>query len=171
MIVSAIVATAHNNVIGLDNQIPFYLPADLAYFKRTTLNHHVIMGRKSFLSIGRPLPKRTNIVISRNPFFSASGVIVVPTIEEALGVAYDNLEPEAFILGGGEIYRESADLWDRIYKTEVDLTVEGDTFFPETDPAVWQEIWREAHLPDEKNRWAYTFRLLERIHEEDEDAY
>ncbi|MEZ4966868.1 MAG: type 3 dihydrofolate reductase [Saprospiraceae bacterium] len=168
MIVSAIVATARNNVIGKDNQIPWYLPADLAYFKRTTLQHHVLMGRNCFKSIGRPLPKRTNIVITRDPFYRADGVLVAHSIEEALGIAFDNGEAEAFIIGGGEIYRESRDLWDKVYLTEVDLEVDGDVFFPELDPAEWRETWQEIHQPDAKNEWSYTFRILERMSESEE---
>lgn len=163
MLVSAIVATAKNNVIGKDNQIPWHLPADLAYFKRTTLEHHIIMGRNCFRSIGRPLPKRTNIVVTRDPFFRADGVLVAHSVEEALGMAFDNGEQEVFIIGGGAIYRETQDLWDKIYLTEVDLEVEGDVFFPETDPADWRETWCEHHAPDAKNEWAYTFKILERI--------
>lgn len=163
MTISAIVATAHNNVIGKNNEIPWYLPADLAWFKRTTLGHHVLMGRNSFRSIGRPLPKRTNVVITRDPFFTAGGVLTAHSIQEALEMAYDAGETEAFIIGGGEIYRQSAGLWDRVYLTEVDLAAEGDTFFPTLDPAEWRETWREAHAPDAKNEYAYTFRILERI--------
>lgn len=163
MLVSAIVAVAHQNVIGKDNQIPWYLPADLKYFKRTTLEHHVIMGRNSFHSIGRPLPKRTNIVITRDPFFTAEGVLVAHSLEEALEIAHDNGETEAFIIGGGAIYRESSHLWDKIYLTEVDVTVGGDVFFPDINPAEWREISRESHAPDEKNEWAYVFRVLERV--------
>ncbi len=163
MLVSAIVAVAKNNVIGKDNQIPWYLPADLAYFKRTTLNHFVLMGRNSFLSIGRPLPKRTNVVITRNPFFTADGVLLAHSVEEALGLAFEAGETEAFILGGGEIYRASVHLWDKVYLTEIDAEVEGDTIFPALDPAEWQETWRETHPADAKNEFAYTFRILERI--------
>ncbi|HMX39015.1 MAG TPA: type 3 dihydrofolate reductase [Saprospiraceae bacterium] len=163
MLVSAIVATAHHNVIGRNNQIPWYLPADLAYFKRSTLGHHLIMGRNCFESIGRPLPKRTNIVLTRDPFFTATGVLKAHSVEEALGMAFDNGEQEVFIIGGGEVYRETLDLCDRLYLTEVDLEVEGDTFFPAIKPDEWRELWQEAHLPDEKNEWAYTFRLLERV--------
>lgn len=169
MIISAIVATAKNNVIGKDNQIPWYLPADLVYFKKTTLNHHIIMGRNSYHSIGRPLPKRTNIVVTRDPFFSAEGVLVAHSLEEALGMAFDNGETEAFIIGGGHIYRESADLWDKLYLTEVDVSPEGDVFFPEINTEEWRETWRESHEADEKNEHAYTFRVLERIVEEDVD--
>ncbi|MEZ4941243.1 MAG: dihydrofolate reductase [Saprospiraceae bacterium] len=163
MLVSAIVAVAKNNVIGKDNGIPWYLPADLAWFKRTTLGHHVIMGRNSFRSIGRPLPKRTNVVITRDPYFSAEGVLVAHSIEEALGIAYDNGETEAFIIGGGAIYRDSLDLWDRLYLTEVEIQPEGDVFFPKLNPEDWRESWREAHEPDAKNEFGYTFRILERI--------
>lgn len=169
MLISAIVAAAKNHVIGKDNQIPWYLPADMNYFKKTTLNHHVIMGRKCFSSIGRPLPKRVNIVITRDPFFSADGVIVAHSLEEALGIAFDDGAEEVFILGGGEIYRESADLWDKLYLTEVDILPEGDVFFPEIDPDEWVETWREAHEPDEKNEFAYVFRLLERVPAEDKE--
>ena len=162
MTISAIAAVAKNHVIGKDNQIPWYLPADLAYFKRTTLNHWVLMGRNSFHSIGKPLPKRTNVVITRDPFFTADGVLVAHSLDEALALAEDHGVPEVFIIGGGEIYRQSAALWDKVYLTEVDLEPEGDVFFPELDPAEWQETWREAHAPDEKNEIAYTFRTLER---------
>jgi dihydrofolate reductase len=163
MIISAIVATAKNNVIGKDNQIPWYLPADLKYFKKTTLNHHVIMGRKSFQSIGRPLPKRTNIVITRNAFFTATGVQVVHSIDEALHKALLQGEQEAFIIGGAEIYRQSMPYWDRVYLTRVDLEVEGDTYFPELDPEEWTCVSSEPQEPDEKNKFPYTFEVYERI--------
>lgn len=163
MIVSAIVATAKNNVIGKNNDIPWYLPADLKYFKKTTLNHHIIMGRKSFQSIGKPLPKRTNIVITRNPFFIASNCIMSTSVEEALSIAQDNGETEAFIIGGGQIYELSKNYWDKLYLTEVDLLVEGDIFFPEINPEEWNLISSESHQPDEKNEHAYTFKVFERI--------
>jgi dihydrofolate reductase len=163
MLVSAIVAVAQNGVIGQHNQIPWYLPADLGYFKRTTLHHHIIMGRNSFRSIGRPLPNRTNIVVTRDPFFTADGVLIAHSIEEALGMAYDNNETEAFIIGGGEIYAQSMDLLDRLYLTEVQLAPDGDVFFPEIDRSEWREISREHHEPDDKNEHAYTFCVLERI--------
>lgn len=165
MIVSAIVAVAKNNVIGKDNQIPWYLPADLSWFKRTTLGHHILMGRNCFRSIGRPLPKRTNIVITRDPFFTADGVLVAHSIEEALGMAYDAGETEAFIIGGGEIYRDSADLWDKLYLTEVELETAGDVFFPALEPSEWREIWREPHAVDEKNEYPHVFSILERVEE------
>ncbi len=163
MIVSAIVATADNNVIGKDNDIPWYLPADLKYFKKTTLNRHIIMGRKSFESIGRPLPKRTNIVISRNPYFTASNCIKASSVEEALTSAHDNGEEEAFIIGGGQIYELSKAYWDRVYLTTVHAKVEGDIYFPQLLEENWRLISEEAHQADEKNEYDFTFKVLERI--------
>jgi dihydrofolate reductase len=163
MLISAIVAAARNGVIGKDNQIPWYLPADLAYFKHRTLGHCIIMGRKSFRSIGRPLPKRTNIVVTRDPFFQADGVVVTHSVREALEYAFEQGEAEVFIIGGGEIYRQSMDEWDRIYLTEVDLEPEGDVFFPTINPEEWQEVWRETHEPDEKNEAGWAFVVMERL--------
>lgn len=162
MIVSAIVAVAADNVIGKDNDIPWYLPADLKYFKKTTLNHHIIMGKNCYYSIGRPLPKRTNVVLSRDPFFTVSNCIVAHSIEEALENALRNGEHEVFIIGGGQIYRQSQQYWDKIYLTEVDLKTEGDTFFPEVKPEEWKLLSSESHQPDEKNEYAYTFKVFER---------
>ncbi|MEZ4995458.1 MAG: dihydrofolate reductase [Saprospiraceae bacterium] len=168
MIVSAIVAAARNGVIGKDNQIPWHLSSDLKYFKRTTLDHHVIMGRKSFISIGRPLPKRTNIIITRDPYFAASGCLVARSVEEALSIAYDNDETEAFIIGGGQIYALSMPFLDRIYLTEVDAEPDGDVFFTDFNPKEWTLLSSEAHPADEKNDHAYTFKVYERIREEEE---
>lgn len=162
MTVSAIVAIARNGVIGSGNQIPWYLPADLAYFKRATTGHFVIMGRLTFLSMGRPLPKRTNVVVTRDPFFTASGCLVAHSLEEALEMAVEAGETEAFIIGGGQIYRESMDYLDRIYLTEVDADVQGEVFFPELEEDQWKLIRSESHPADEKNEYAYTFKLLER---------
>ena len=162
MIVSAIVAAARNNVIGKDNQIPWYLPTDLRYFKKKTLHRHVIMGRKSFRSIGRPLPKRTNVVLTRDPFWVATGVKTLHDLEAALHFAHENGETEAFIIGGGEIYRQSQSYWDRVYLTEVDAEVEGDVFFPELDPAEWTLVSKEAHPADEKNEYPFTFKVFDR---------
>jgi dihydrofolate reductase len=163
MILSAIVATDKNGVIGKDDDIPWHLPADLKYFKRRTLNHHIIMGRKTFESIGRPLPKRTNIIVTRNPFFMVSNCLVAGSLQEAIDLARNNGEDEAFIIGGGTIYEQAMPLTDRLYLTEVDTEVEnGEVFFPAVDPAVWSEVSSEAHQPDEKNPHAYTFKVLER---------
>ncbi len=169
MIISAILAMSKNRVIGKDNQIPWHLSADLKYFKRTTLNHHIIMGRKTFLSIGNPLPKRTNIVLTRDPFFIASNVLVASSIEEALSLAEDNGEEEVFIIGGGEIYRQSMPYLDKIYLTLIDLEVEGDVFFPELEDQQWQLISEEPHEADEKNEYNYSFQVFERLAQHKED--
>ena len=163
MKISCIVAAAKNNVIGHNNDIPWHLPADLKYFKKITLGHHIIMGKNCFLSIGRPLPKRTNIVLTRDPFFIASNCIVVHSINEALEVAHDNGEEEAFIIGGGTIYAQTIDLWDKLYFTDVDLKVKGDVFFPELDMNEWKLISEEPHKKDEKNKYDYNFKTFERI--------
>ncbi len=162
MIVSAIVAVAKNNVMGKDNDIPWYLPADLKYFKATTLNRHIIMGRKTFQSIGRPLPKRTNIVITRQPFFIASGCLTSHSVEHALSLAHDNGEEEAFIIGGGQIYEMSMPYWDRLYLTEVDLEIDGDVFFPKINFDEWNLKVNDLHEADEKNEHPYTFKIYEK---------
>ena len=169
MIVSAIVAAAHNGVIGKDNEIPWHLPKDFAYFKKTTLHHHIIMGRNSYESIGRPLPNRTNIIVTRNPFYIVSGCIVVHTIEEALKLAEQNGEEEAFIIGGGEIFKQSMNLLDKLYLTEVDLDTqagytEGEyVFFPKMNPKEWRLVSEDKHLKDEKNPADFTFKVFEKI--------
>jgi dihydrofolate reductase len=163
MLVSAIVAIAKNNVIGINNGIPWYLPADLKYFKKTTMGHHIIMGRKSFESIGRPLPNRINVIVTRDPFFIASNCLVVHAVEEALQLALDNNETEAFIIGGGEIYKLAMPYVERLYLTEVDLEVEGAVYFPEIDFSEWNLISAEAHKADEKNKMDYVFKVWERM--------
>lgn len=162
MIVSAIVAKAKNNVIGKDNDIPWYLPADLKYFKKTTLNHHIIMGRKCFQSIGKPLPKRTNIIITRNPFYIVSNCYMANSVEEALEIAHDNGEEEAIIIGGGEIYRLSEPLWDKLYVTEVDATIDGDIFFPKIDLNKWNLVSEKMFKKDAKNEYDYSFLKYEK---------
>ncbi|WP_273445211.1 dihydrofolate reductase [Neolewinella agarilytica] len=163
MKLSAIVATDRKGTIGKDGDIPWYLPADLKFFKRTTLGHPVIMGRKTFRSIGRPLPKRTNIVLTRDAFFTASGVIVCHSLREALAQEAVTSAEEAFIIGGGELYKQSLDLVSTVFLTIVDAEIEGgDAFFPKLDPAEWEEVWSEAHRPYEKNELAYRFSRWER---------
>ena len=164
MSISAIVATDRNRCIGRAGDIPWYLPADLRFFKRTTLGHPVIMGRKTFRSIGRPLPKRTNIVLTRDPFFTATGVVVVHSLREAIEHPAVAQAERAFIIGGGELYRQSMDLVDSVYLTIVGTEVEdGDTFFPELLPENWVEKWSEGHVPDERNELFYRFSRLDRI--------
>lgn len=163
MIVSAIAAVAKNRVIGRANDLPWRLPTDQQYFKRMTLNHHVIMGRKTFEELGRPLPKRTNIVITRNPYFVVSNCLVVRTVEEALAIARANGEAEAFIIGGGQIYELSYQYWDRLYYTAVDTVIEdGDAFFPAFDRDEWVLVSEDPHAADEKNEYDYNFMVFER---------
>lgn len=160
MKVSAIVAAAKNRVIGSDNQIPWYLQEDFRFFKRTTLKHHIIMGRKTFESIGKPLPKRTNIVITRNPFYVASGVIVVNSLEAAFTIASDNGETEAFVIGGGMIYEQALPYLDTVYYTEVQTELEGDTFFPELDFNKWEKSEIMSQKANEKNDFDFNIYEL-----------
>lgn len=167
MTISAIVAVAQNNVIGKDDDIPWRLSSDLKYFKKTTINHHIISGRNNFLSIGRPLPKRTNIIITRDPFYVVTDCLVAHSVEEALQIAKENGEDEAFIIGGGKIYELSQAYWDKLYLTEVHAEVEGDTFFPNIDIKNWELISEDAHTADAKNEFDYTFKVYHRIKEEE----
>jgi dihydrofolate reductase len=159
MITSIIVAIAKNNAIGKDNKLLWYLPNDLKHFKDVTTGHTVIMGRKTYESVGKPLPKRRNIVVTRQAI-SIEGCEVVPSIEAALALCAD--EEEVFIVGGAEIYRQSVPLTDRIYLTKVDQDFDGDTFFPELNAAEWKETERENFEPDDKNKLKYSFITLER---------
>lgn len=163
MRLSAIVAISNNNVIGKDNELPWYLPADLQYFKRITINHPVIMGRKSFEAIGQPLPKRTNIVLTKDPYYLASNILVAHSIEEALALAYDTDTEEVFIIGGAIIYEHYLPMLDRLYITEIHADFDGDTFFPEWDRNQWKLISEEHHSSDKKNEFDYSFKVYERI--------
>jgi dihydrofolate reductase len=159
MIVSIIVAISENHVIGKDNKLLWHLPADLKHFKDTTTGHTVIMGRKTYDSVGKPLPKRRNIIITRQPI-TIEGCEVVNSIETALDLCKS--EDEVFIVGGAEIYKQSLKLTDRIYLTIVHKDFDGDSFFPEIDKTEWKEISREDFEPDEKNNLPYSFIKLER---------
>jgi dihydrofolate reductase len=162
MIVSSIVAVSKNRVIGKENGMPWHLPKDMRYFKRKTLDRHVIMGRKNFEAMGNPLPKRTNIILTRDPFYISSSSLVAHTIEEALSIAYDNGEEEVFIIGGGEIYKQSMDFWDRLYITEIHEDVEGDIFFTDPDYNDWKLVSEESHQKDDSNPFDFTFKVYER---------
>jgi len=162
MLISAIVATDQNGLIGDQGQIPWHLPADLKFFKRTTLHHHLIMGRKTFASIGRPLPRRHTIILTRDPYFAVSGAQVAHHIPEALSLAYEAGETEAFIGGGGEIYKQSMDLWDRVYLTRVGTQASGDTYFPTLPPTDWVCTSERPGTVDEKNKLPHTFFIYER---------
>ena len=160
MIRSLVVAMARNRVIGRDNQLPWRLPADLAYFKRITMGHPVIMGRRTYESIGRPLPGRLNIVVSRSPQFSAPGCTVVPSLAEAWRAAGD--AEEVCVIGGTSIFAEALPAADRIHLTEVEAEVPGDTWFPEFDRGEWTEREVERHAPDERHAYPFRIVVLER---------
>ena len=165
MILSVIVAMAHNRVIGLNNQMPWHLPADLAWFKKNTLNKPVIMGRKTFESIGRPLPNRHNIVISRQiepTDNKISNVSWVKSIDEAISLAQKQQPDEVFIIGGGNIYQQVLPLIERLYLTHIDAELQGDTYFPDYLSEQWQVIYQEDHQADEKNSYPYQFKILQR---------
>ncbi|MGZ2368850.1 dihydrofolate reductase [Ancylomarina sp. YFZ004] len=155
MPISIIVATSHNNVIGKDNKLIWRLSADLKRFKALTTGHHIIMGRKTFDSIGKPLPDRTSIIITRQADYKAEGCIVVNSLEEAL--AKVPAEQEAFVIGGGTIYKEAIEKADKLYLTLVHGKFDGDTFFPKLDSKMWGSLKREDHMPDAKNEHAYSF--------------
>ena len=151
-----IVAMAKNRMIGKDNQMPWHLPDDLKYFKAQTLNKPVIMGRKTFESIGsRPLPNRPNLVISRNPDFFAKDVQVFNSVENAIASLTDT--PEIVIMGGAQIYAQWIDKVDRLLITEVNATPDGDAFFPEIDHQAWLEKSRQHHVADERHAYAFDF--------------
>jgi dihydrofolate reductase len=165
MILSAITAVSLNNVIGRDNALPWHLPADMRFFKATTLGHAVIMGRKTYESFKKALPGRTNIVITRQEDYTLPDAFVVHSLQQAIKKAEEAEKPEKeeiFILGGAEVYRQSMPLLDRIYLTRVFAEVEGDAYFPSLDPDEWKMVGEEAHESDEKNRYAYSFQLWER---------
>ena len=166
MEVSLIVAVAENGVIGKDNDLIWHLPKDMKFFKETTLGHHVIMGRKNFESIPekyRPLPNRTNVVITRQADYKAEGCVVINSVEEALEIAKQNGDKEPFIIGGGQIYKIALEqnLVDKIYLTKVHHTFDGDTFFPKLNNE-WKEINKKVNKADEKHAYDYDFITLER---------
>lgn len=157
-----IVAKAENNVIGNENQLIWHLPNDLKHFKNLTSGHPIIMGRKNFESIGKPLPNRTNIVITRNSYWNAEGVLIANSLDEAIEKAKE-FDLEIFIIGGGNIYEQAMNLADVLVVTEVHHSFEGDTKFREIDLNIWKEISREKFGKDEKHTFEYSFVLYERI--------
>ncbi|HET6243501.1 MAG: dihydrofolate reductase [Bacteroidetes bacterium] len=160
MIKSFLVAVAKNNVIGKDNKLPWYLPADLRFFKNLTTGHHIIMGRKTFESFGKPLPNRTSVVITRKKDYNSQGCIVVHSIEEAIKTAA--VEKEIFIIGGEEIFSQSMSIADRIYLTRINEEFEGDAFFPELNSQEWKLKEKQDFEADEKNKYGYSFCIYER---------
>jgi len=165
MTISLIAALSENLVIGKNNDLPWHLPDDMKYFMHTTKGHHVIMGRKNYDSIPekfRPLPNRTNIVITRQEDFSAPGCFIVNSIGQGLEIALENREAEVFIIGGAEIYTQGFALTNRLYLTEIQASMEGDTFFPQFDKNLWSEISRKHHPQDEKHGYAFDFTVYEK---------
>jgi len=159
--ITIIAAVAENNALGKDNKLIWHLPADLKRFKKVTANHHVIMGRKTFESLGKPLPNRTNIIVTRNTNFSAQDCIVVNSLQQALESVKNDESP--FILGGAEIYKQAIKIADKLDITFVHHKFEADVFFPEIDKSIWKETSRENFKADKKNNYNYSFVTFERI--------
>ncbi len=168
MNISLIVAIAENNAIGLNNDLLWRLPNDMKFFKETTSGHHIITGRKNYISIPkkfRPLPNRTNLVLTRQADFTDEGSFVFNNLESAINYAKSNNETELFIIGGGQIYQEALnkDLIDKMYVTHVHHNFEADTFFPEIDNTVWSKKNTEFHAQDEKHPYSYSFVVYEKM--------
>lgn len=165
MPLSIITAVAQNGIIGKNNQLPWHLPADMKYFKKKTTCHSVIMGRKSYESImeffGKPLNNRINIVVTRQQKYQAPGCKVAGSLSEALTISRN--DPEPFIIGGAEVYKDAIKLADRLYLTRIHQNFDGDSFFPDIDHTIWNEISKDFHKKDEKNKYDYTFYIYERI--------
>jgi dihydrofolate reductase len=160
--ITLIVAMGKNREIGKENQLLWHLPKDLKHFKEITSGHPIIMGRKTYESIGKPLPNRTNIVISRKNDWFEEGILIVGSIKEAVKFA-KKIDEEVFIIGGGNIYEQTIELADKIEVTLVDAELDADTFFPRINEKVWQKTDEECHQKDEKNEFDFCFQTFERI--------
>ena len=159
-----VVAMGKNNEIGLENQLLWHLPKDLKHFKEMTSGHPIIMGRKTYESIGKPLPNRTNIVISRKNDWFEEGILIVGSIKEAIKFA-KKIDENAYIIGGGNIYKQTLDLADKLEVTLVDAELDADTFFPKINEKIWQKTNEERHQKDEKNEFDFCFQTYERVSE------
>jgi len=157
-----IAAAGENNELGKDNQLVWHLPDDFKRFKKMTTGHYIIMGRKTFESFPAPLPNRTHVVISRNNTFKAEGCIVVDSLESAFKIAEN--EATVFIIGGGEIYKQSISIADKIELTRVHHTFKADTFFPEINSSIWKCIEKEFHPADEKHAFDFTYETYIKKH-------
>ncbi|MBX9850394.1 MAG: dihydrofolate reductase [Cytophagaceae bacterium] len=155
--ISVIVAAGKNLAIGKDNKLIWHLPNDLKFFKNKTMGHHMIMGRKTYESIGKPLPGRTSVIVTRNKNYKIEGCIVVNSLKEAIETAKKNGESEAFVIGGAELINDSLAVADRIYFTEVKESFEADVFLKAFDRSKWKEVAREEHKADEKHEYDYAF--------------
>jgi dihydrofolate reductase len=160
-----IAAMANHRVIGKDQKMPWHLPADLAFFKKTTLGNPIVMGRKTYESIGRPLPGRLNIVVTHNANLNITGCEVVTSLDQAIAVAHEKSphSDELFITGGSHLYTSFLPQADRLYLTLIEATFDGDTYFPDYTHDQWHQLERIDHQPDEKNSYPYAFILLERV--------
>ena len=162
MLISLVVAASTNNVIGKNNQLLWSLPNDMKFFKNTTWAMPVLMGRKTFESLGKPLPGRLNIVITRQKDWKPEGATIVHSLEEAIKAAATADYKEAFIIGGGEIFKEAMTVADKIYMTRVDAELEGDAFFPVIDKTQWQLISEDSRAADAKHAYSYHFQLWQK---------
>jgi len=161
--VSLIVAVAANGIIGRDGGLPWRLSNDLRYFKKVTMGKPIVMGRKTYESIGRPLPGRPNLIVSRNPAFAADGADVFRSLDAAIGAAEARGAAEAMVIGGAALYRDALDRAERLYLTEVHARVAGDTSFPDIDAAHWSETSRERHSAGERDEYDHSFVVLDRV--------
>ncbi len=162
MIVSLIAAVARNGVIGRAGELPWRLPDELRRFKQLTMGHHLVVGRKTWESIGRPLPGRTMVVVTRDEHYAAPGAIVVGSVGEGLRLAEAAGDTECFVGGGGQIYRLALPVADRIYLTEVEVDVDGDVTFPPLPVGAFEEVSREPHPADERHAQPFVFCRLDR---------
>lgn len=162
MIISLIVAMDEQRGIGVDGHLPWHLPADLKRFKSLTMSHHLIMGRKTYESIGNPLPGRTMIIVTRNPNYQPDGCMVARSLHTAIEFARMGMDNEAFIIGGGDLFEQSIHLADRIYLSLVHASLPADVYFPEISEEDWQVIKSELVPADENNLYDFTFKILER---------
>ena len=160
MSLSIVVAMDENRLIGKDNKLPWHLPADLAYFKKITTGKSIVMGRKTYDSIGRPLPNRRNIIISRNLKTLITGCEVITSIDEVLSITKD--EDEVMIIGGASLCEQLLPQVSRLYITKIEGKFDGDVYFPEYNEADWRQVSCESHLPDDSNQYAHHFLVLER---------
>lgn len=151
---SIIVAVANKNVIGINNTLPWHLPEDLKRFKALTMGHHIVMGRKTYESLGRLLPGRTTVIVTRNKHYQVEGAVVVHSIEQALSVCAE--DDEVFLIGGAELYQQGFQHADKLYMTEVHTDVEGDAFLPEFDLTQWDEVARESHQAENGLAFSYV---------------
>ena len=157
--VSIIVAMARNQVIGIDNTLPWHLPEDLKHFKALTMGHHMIMGRKTYESIGRPLPGRTTVIVSRDPDYRVAGCVTASSLDAALAACGD--DPEVFFVGGANLYAQALPYAQRLYLTEIQREVAGDAYFPEFDRSAWCETASDCHVSEAG--LAYCFLTLDRL--------